>query len=49
MRYFKERQFKKDIILIAVGYYCRLSLSYRNVSEFLKERGVSVYPTTSMR
>ncbi|MEH7218023.1 IS6 family transposase, partial [Bacillus toyonensis] len=23
MRYFKEKQFKKDIILIAVGYYCR--------------------------
>ncbi|PHA80847.1 IS6 family transposase [Bacillus pseudomycoides] len=49
MRYFKGKQFKKDIILVAVGYYCRFSLSYRNVSEILKERGVSVHPTTIMR
>lgn len=26
MRYFKGEQFKKDIILVAVGYYCRFSL-----------------------
>ncbi|PFT95540.1 IS6 family transposase, partial [Bacillus thuringiensis] len=38
-----------DIILVAVGYYCRFSLSYRDVSEILKERGVSVHPTTIMR
>ncbi len=49
MRYFKGKQFKKDIILVAVGYYCRFSLSYRDVSEILKERGISVYPTTIMR
>ncbi|MCI0768508.1 IS6 family transposase, partial [Bacillus sp. TL12] len=23
MEYFKGKQFKKDIILVAVGYYCR--------------------------
>ncbi|OFD74595.1 hypothetical protein BWGOE8_37510 [Bacillus mycoides] len=23
MGYFKGKQFKKDIILVAVGYYCR--------------------------
>nr|WP_242476209.1 IS6 family transposase [Bacillus cereus] len=40
MRYFKGKQFKKDIILVAVGYYCRFSLRYR---------GVSVPPTTIMR
>ncbi|ANS51757.1 transposase [Bacillus thuringiensis] len=28
MGYFKGKQFKKDIILVAVGYYCRFSLSY---------------------
>ncbi|PFK05547.1 IS6 family transposase, partial [Bacillus cereus] len=33
MRYFKGKQFKKDIILEAVGYYCPFSLSYRDVSE----------------
>lgn len=40
MRYFKGKQFKQDIILVAVGYYCRFSLSYR---------GISVHPTTVMR
>ncbi|PEM25674.1 IS6 family transposase [Bacillus wiedmannii] len=49
MRYFKGKQFKKDIILVAVGYYCRFSLSYRDVSKILKERGISVHPTTIMR
>ncbi|OUB07546.1 IS6 family transposase [[Bacillus thuringiensis] serovar konkukian] len=49
MRYFKGKQFKKDIILVAVGYYCRFSLNYRDVSEILKECGVSVHPTTIMR
>ncbi|MDF4766497.1 IS6 family transposase, partial [Vibrio parahaemolyticus] len=49
MRYFKGKQFKKDIIFVAVGYYCRFSLSYRDVSEILKERGISVHPTTVMR
>lgn len=42
MGYFKGKQFKKDIILVAVGYYCRFSLSYRDVSAILKGRGVSV-------
>ncbi len=48
MGYFKRKEFKKDIILVAVGYYCRFSLSYRDVSEILKERGVSVHLTTIM-
>ncbi|WP_142339009.1 IS6 family transposase, partial [Bacillus thuringiensis] len=43
------KQFERDIILAAVGYYCRFSLSYRDVSEILKERGISVHPTTIMR
>ncbi|MGW5954999.1 IS6 family transposase [Bacillus mycoides] len=49
MRYFKGKQFKKDIILVAIGYYCRFSLSYHDVSELLRERGISVHPTTIMR
>ncbi|QWH64180.1 IS6 family transposase (plasmid) [Bacillus mycoides] len=49
MSYFKGKQFKKDIILVAVGYYCCFSLSYRDVSEVLRERGISVHPTTIMR
>ncbi|WOA60542.1 IS6 family transposase [Bacillus mycoides] len=31
------------------SYYCRFSLSYRDVSELLRERGISVHPTTIMR
>lgn len=49
MGYFKGKQFEKDIILLAVGYYCHFSLSYRVVSEILKESEVSVHPTTIMR
>ncbi|WP_243526834.1 IS6 family transposase [Bacillus pseudomycoides] len=49
MGYFKGKQFRKDIIIVAVGYYCRFSLSYRDISEILKERGVSIHPTTIMR
>ncbi|PEB81150.1 IS6 family transposase [Bacillus cereus] len=48
MRYFKGKKFKKDIILVAVGYNCRFSLSYRDISEILQERGISVHPTTIM-
>ncbi|MGR3779509.1 IS6 family transposase [Bacillus paramycoides] len=48
MGYFIGKQFKKDIILVAVGYYCRFSLSYRDISELLRERGISVHPTTIM-
>ncbi|MGH0950802.1 IS6 family transposase [Bacillus mycoides] len=49
MKYFKGKQFEKDIILVAICYYCRFSLSYRDVSEILKERVISVHPTTIMR
>ncbi|MHA2890695.1 IS6 family transposase, partial [Bacillus cereus] len=48
MRYFRGKQFKKDIILVASGYYWRFSLSYRDVSEILTEIGISVHPTTNM-
>lgn len=46
---FKGKQFKKNIILVAVGYCCHFPLSYRDVSEILKERVISVHPTTIMR
>ncbi len=49
MRYFKGKQFKKDIILVTIGYYCRFSLSYRDISELLRDRSISVYLTTIMR
>lgn len=49
MRSFKEKQFEKDIILVAIDHYCCFSLSYRNVSEILKECVVSIHSTTIMR
>ncbi|MGH1233208.1 hypothetical protein ACQVT0_31600, partial [Bacillus toyonensis] len=44
MKYFKGKQCKKDIILPAVDYYCRFSLSYCDVSELLIELRISVHP-----
>lgn len=46
---FKGKQFDKAIIIEAVGLYCRYSLSYREVSEILRQRGIRVNPTTVMR
>jgi hypothetical protein len=39
---FKWRQFEPEVILLAVGWYLRFSLSYRNVEELLAERGLLV-------
>jgi len=49
MTHFKGKQFKKDIITVAVGYYLRYNLSYREVSEIMKDRGITVYHTTIYR
>jgi hypothetical protein len=37
---FKCRQFEPEVILLAVGWYSRFSLSYRDVEELLAERGL---------
>lgn len=47
--YFKGRHFQKDIILVVVGYYFRFSLSYRDIVEILRDRGITVHHTTVMR
>lgn len=47
--YFKGRRFQKDIILVAVGYHFRFSLSYRDVVEILRDRGIIIHHTTVMR
>ena len=39
---FKWRQFEPEMILLAVGWYLRFFLSYRDVEELLAERGLSV-------
>ncbi len=49
MSNFKGKQFEKDIIIVAVGYYLRYNLSYRDASEILNERGINVCHTTIYR
>ena len=39
---FKWRQFEPEVILLAVGWYLRFSLSYRDVEDLLAERGLLV-------
>ena len=41
---FKWRQFEPEVILLAVGWYLRFSLSYRDVEELLAERGLARRP-----
>lgn len=46
---FKGRHFNRDIITLAIGYYFRFNLSYRDIVEIMADRGVSVNHTTIMR
>jgi IS6 family transposase len=46
---FKWRQFEPEVILLAVGWYLRFSLSYRGVEELLAERGLLVDHVTVWR
>jgi transposase-like protein len=46
---FKGRQFPDDVIVSALWWYFRYSLSFRNVVEMLALRGVAVAHTTLWR
>jgi len=46
---FKHHRFPAGIILLAVRWYCRYPLSYRDVRDLLAERGVSVDAATIYR
>jgi transposase-like protein len=46
---FKWRQFETEVILLAVGWYLRFSLSYRDVEELLAERGLHADHVTVWR
>jgi transposase, IS6 family len=46
---FKWRHFEADMILCAVRWYLRYALSYRDVEELLRERGLAVDHTTIFR
>src|SRR3954454_14681461 len=43
---FKCRQFEAEVIVCAVRWYLRYSLSYREVQELLAERGINVDHST---
>ncbi len=44
MNYFRYKQFSKDVITVAVGYYLRYALSYRDISEILISLGSRICP-----
>ena len=46
---FKRHRFPPQIILLAVRWYCRYPLSYRDVRDLLSERGIHVDPATINR
>ncbi|MBO0477959.1 IS6 family transposase [Vagococcus sp. DIV0080] len=49
MTHFKGKHFQQDIIMVAVGYYLRYNLSYREVSEIMADRGIVICHTTIYR
>jgi len=46
---FKHHRFPPDVILCAVHWYCRFSLSYRDVRDLLAERGIELDASTIHR
>ena len=46
---FKGKHFPKDIILMAIRWYCTYALSYREIEELMLERGVLVDHATLNR
>ena len=46
---FKWRHFEPEIILLCVRWYCRYQLSYRDLTEMMRERGLSVDHSTLLR
>ena len=46
---FKWRHFEPTAILLCVRWYCRYQLSYRDLEEMMKERGLTVDHTTIFR
>jgi putative transposase len=46
MNHFKGKHFQKDVIIVAVSYYLRFNLSYRNIQELLSDRGIDVCYST---
>lgn len=46
---FKWRHFEPTLILLCVRWYCRYQLSYRDLEEMMRERGLAVNHSTIFR
>jgi transposase-like protein len=46
---FKWRHYAPDVILLCVRWYCRYQLSYRDVEEMMRERGLDLDHSTVYR
>ena len=46
---FKGRHFDQEIIVLCVRWYLSYKLSYRDLTEMLSERGISLAHTTILR
>src|SRR3954467_7104030 len=46
---FKWRLHESEVILLTVRWYCRYQLSYRDVEEMMRERGLDVDHSTVFR
>ena len=46
---FKWRHYAPDVILLCVRWYCRYLLSYRDLEEMMRERGLTVDHVTLFR
>jgi transposase-like protein len=46
---FKWRHYEPQIMLLCVRWYCRYQLSYRDLEQMMRERGLSVHFTTVFR
>ncbi len=46
---FKWRHYEAEIILLCVRWYCRYGLSYRDLAEMMRERGLLVHHSTVYR
>jgi IS6 family transposase len=46
---FRWRHYAPDVILLCVRWYCRYQLSYRDIEEMMRERGLDVDHSTVFR
>ncbi len=46
---FKWQHYEPEIILLCVRWYCRYALSYRDLAEITRERGLEIHHSTIFR